>query len=437
MSSYAMIVKNKLDSIIEMMAENKQNFVMDGEKDFMRTRKLSFEKIVKMLLTMGSGSLNKELLEYFDYDLETPSSSAFIQQRKKLRPEAFHFLLNEFTHSFNDYKTYQGYRLVAIDGSDLITPHNPNDVDTYFQTSLDSIGYNMLHLNVLYDLCNKLYLDVRLQPGQKPNEHRALIDMVDCPILKDKVIVIADRGYEGYNIFAHIEQSGWKYIVRVKEAESSGILSGLKLPDTGEYDLQIHKVLTRKQTKEVKAHPDLYRVLHKTTAFDYLDSSDHLYYPMSFRVVRMKVDVDTYECIITNLSVEEFSPEKIKMLYHMRWGVETSFRELKHTIGLSHFHSKKVESIAQEVFARMVIYNFCEIITLHVVIQQKPRKHGYQVNFSMAMHICRQFYKTLDHVHPPNVEALIQKFLLPIRENRKYPRKIKTRSYVSFNYRVA
>ncbi|WP_434512823.1 transposase [Desulfitobacterium sp. AusDCA] len=78
-------------------------------------------------------------------------------------------------------------------------------MDTYFQTSADSKGYNLLHLNVLYDLCNKLYLDVRLQPGQKQSKHRALIDIVDYSLLEDKVIVIADRGYEGYNIFAHIE----------------------------------------------------------------------------------------------------------------------------------------------------------------------------------------------------------------------------------------
>lgn len=369
MSSYSMFVKNKLTSIIEIMAEKKEDFVKDSIKDFVRTRKLSFETVVKMLLSIGSGSLNKELIEYFNYDLEAASSSAFVQQQKKLLPEAFQFLLNEFTHSFNDYKTYEGYRLVAIDGSDLIAPHNPNDVDTYFQTSPDNKGYNLLHLNVLYDLCNKLYLDSRLQPGQKQSEHRALIDMVDHSLLEDKVIVIADRGYEGYNIFAHIEQNGWKYIVRVKEAESNGILSGLKLPDAGEYDLQVHKLLTRKQTNEVKIHPDIYRFLPKNTTFDYLDTSEQLYYPMSFRVVRVKIDVDTYQCIITNLSAEEFSSEKIKPLYHMQWGVETSFRELKYTIGLSNFHSKKVEFVAQEVFARMVIYNFCEIITLQVAIQ--------------------------------------------------------------------
>lgn len=85
----------------------------------------------------------------------------------------------------------------------------------------------------------------------------------------------------------------------------------------------------------------------------------------------------------------------------------------------------------------MVMYNFCGIITLHVVIQQKSRKHDYQVNFSMAMSICRRFFKTLDKAHPPDAEALIQKYILPIRQERTYPRKIKSRTFVSFNYRLA
>lgn len=36
-------------------------------------------------------------------------------------------------------------------------------------------------------------------------------------------ILIADRGYEVYNNMAHIEQKGWKYLIRVKNKQ--GILS--------------------------------------------------------------------------------------------------------------------------------------------------------------------------------------------------------------------
>ena len=63
-------------------------------------------------------------------------------------------------------------------------------------------------------------------------------------------------------------------------------------------------------------------------------------------------------------------------------GIETSFRELKYAIGLTNFHAKKVEYIVQEVYARMIMYNFCEMITLHVIINQTDKRHIYQVNFT-------------------------------------------------------
>jgi inorganic pyrophosphatase len=65
----------------------------------------------------------------------------------------------------------------------------------------------------MYDLCNRLYVDAVIQPGRRANEHKALINMVDRSHIKDKVIVIADRNYESYNDFAHIEQKGWNYVI--------------------------------------------------------------------------------------------------------------------------------------------------------------------------------------------------------------------------------
>ena len=44
---------------------------------------------------------------------------------------------------------------------------------------------------------------------------------------------------------------------------------------------------------------------------------------------------------------------------------EFAFRELKYTVGLLHFHAKKVENITQEIFARLIMYNFSELITSH------------------------------------------------------------------------
>ena len=119
----------------------------------------------------------------------------------------------------------------------------------------------------------------------------------------------------------------------------------------------------------------------------------------------------------------------------MRWGIETSFRELKYTVGLLHFHAKKVEYICQEVFARLIMYNFSELITSHVVISIVDSKYAYKANFSVAVHICRQFF--LGNVSPPDVEALIQRHVSPVRPGRSSPRNMSAKHAVSFMYRVA
>jgi hypothetical protein len=221
---------------------------------------------------------------------------------------------------------------------------------------------------------------------------------------------------------------------------SSGILSGLPLPSDEEFDVYIQRTLTRKQTKEVKAHPEIYRFIPYNSIFDFLDSHTNKFYPMSFRVVRFVLPNGSYETVVTNLDASDFPPDEIKLIYKMRWGIETSFRELKYTVGLTNFHAKKQESIIQEIYARIIMYNFAEMITAHVVISQGGRKHEYKVNFAVAVLICRHFLRSKDNEPPPDVEALIRKNTLPVRPIRpgwNSARHIRPKSAVSFVYRIA
>ena len=119
----------------------------------------------------------------------------------------------------------------------------------------------------------------------------------------------------------------------------------------------------------------------------------------------------------------------------MRWNLETSFRELKHTIGAVNFHSNKREYIEMEVWARLILYNFCSIITRHVVIGKKNRKHIYQVNYTVAYNACHYFLRLHNGEEPPNIESLIEQNILPIRPERKYARQHRFRVPVSFTYR--
>lgn len=436
--SFSDEVKATLWKLINEMSVDTEPFTVNPEKDFKRKKKWDFASIMKFIISMEGKSLKDELLKYFEYSVDHPSNASFNQRRAQIKSEAFEHLFHEFTNQYKgDKNLYHGYKLIACDGSDINIARNPDDTETYFQHSRRDKGFNQLHLNAMFDLISRTYTDAVIQPARLENENKAFCDMVDRYEGTKKTVFIVDRGYECYNNIAHVNEHGMYYVFRAKDVKSTGILSGLNLPNENEFDIAIKIQLTRKCTNEVLKHPEIYKCSHSKEFLDYIDLKERPFYPMEFRVLRFPITEDSYECIITNLPSSEFSVSDIKKIYGMRWGIETSFRELKYAIGMTCFHSKKVEYIKQEIWARMLLYNFCEVITTHVTIEKCVRKHVYQVNYTIAIHICRYFISKMAEKSPPDVEALISREILPVRFGRHNPRKVNSQKVVSFLYRAA
>lgn len=435
MSHYIENVTTSLENLISELSDNPSLFLKNPKTDYSRKRKINFKTCIGITMNSGGCTLSKELLDFFDFDVNTPTVSAYTQQRDKILPEAFEFLFHEFTEE-NLYiaKKYQGYQLLVCDGSSLSIAPNPNDPNTLWKKNQFNATGNYLHLNALYDVLNRVYLDVLIQTASEYQEYRACIQMMERSKL-DNVILIADRGYENYNIMAHAIKKGWKFLIRIKDVNSNGIASGLRLPKTATFDTEINLTLTRSQSKAKKYTG--YKFMPSIQTFDYLPVGSKDDYPISFRITRFKIAEDSYEIVVTNLDPFLFPPEKLKELYHLRWGIETSFRELKYAIGLTSFHAKKVDYIKQEIFARLILYNYCELITSYVVERTDRTSKKNQVNFTVAIYICREYLRRKRKLHPPDVIKLIEKHILPVRPGRRDPRKVKPQTAVSFLYRVA
>ena len=435
MSKYINKVTNSLTKLISEISENPSLFVKNPKTDFTRNRKINFKKFIGVTMNSGGGTMSKELLDYFDFDVNTPSVSAYTQQRSKVLPEAFEFLFQSFTKENLTYENnYKGYRLVACDGSNLTIATNSNDAETAYKSNQFGTITNHLHLNAFYDVLNRIYLDAVLQTASEYQEYRACINMMERSSL-NKAILIADRGYENYNVMAHAINKGWKFVVRIKDKNSNGIASGLNLPKTDIFDIDVSMTFTRQQTKMTKMAG--YKFMPTIQTFDYLPLKSKDTYTMSFRIARFAIADDSYEMLVTNLDRSEFSAKDLKEIYNLRWGIETSFRELKYAIGLTSFHARKVDYIKQEVFARLLLYNYCELITTHVVQQMQNKDKTKQVNFTIAIYICREYLRQKRNLSPPDVIKLIEKHILPVRPGRKDPRKVKPQASVSFLYRVA
>ena len=433
--SFPQKVKSTLWAVVDAMACNTSLFVKNPEKDFTRDRKLGFVQLIHFFLCMGSGCINHELLKYF-YFLpdEVPTASAFIRQRAKLLPETFHHILTQFNLRFPTKGLWGRYSLIAADGCEFNIARNPQDPSTFHPASGRSKkGFNSLHTISLYDLLSKRYLDVVIQPGRHKNEFAALCQLIDRYIYGGCPIFVADRGFASHNVFAHALEKGCFFAIRAKDVNTRRLLAADSLPQ--QIDKWVDVIFTRSNSKKKRLHPELapfYRYICKAVPFDFITDSCPEY-PMRLRVVRFQIAEGVYENIITNLPSDEFSLEQIKHIYHLRWGQETSFRDLKHTIGTANFHSKSPEYIGFEILCRMTLYNFCTIITMEVPIKKRTGKWEYQVNLSMAIKICFEFLS--DRMGPGSVNDLISRYILPIRPERTYARQLRFQAPASFAYR--
>lgn len=429
-------VKSQLWSDINEMSKDPGRFAKNPNVDFTRVRKLGFKDLMRFLITMQSGTTGHELLKYFDFSADVISNSGFIQQRHKLLPAAFRHLMISFNSHF-PFKLYRGkYQLIACDGCEFYIARNPDDPDTYHPNRENTRGHNMLHTTSLFDLINKRYLDCEIKPGRLKNEFRAICDFADRHPKGGNPVFIGDRGFSCYNFYAHAIENNIFFLIRAKDINTKRYLGLKTLPEF--LDTGVELILTRSQSKKNRMRSDLdaqYRFIPKDVGFDYIEHGSGDEYPLSLRIVRFEVAEGIYENLITNLPFDEVSANELKQWYNLRWGIETSFRHLKHTIGTDNFHSKIVANIELEIWARMILFNFCAIIAMHVVVCKKNAKYVYQVNFSMAMKICHHFIRLRERDPPPDVVGLIGSFTLPIRPGRSFYRRNRLRVPLSFCYR--
>ena len=100
-----------------------------------------------------------------------------------------------------------------------------------------------MHLNGFVDVISKAFLD----------------------------IVIADRGYESYDLLFHCELKNLNYVFRVKAPSSSkSLLSyyAAELPDDlEEFDVTMKRYFTDKATKVMKDQSDVYRYIKTRLIF--------------------------------------------------------------------------------------------------------------------------------------------------------------------------
>ena len=188
-----------------------------------------------------------------------------------------------------------------------------------------------------------------------------------------------------------MQESNWKYKIRIKDPGDYGIADGLQLSESAELDLSVNLSITRRKNKETRAlltNKNQYRYIPSKVRFDYLSTEFKRtdpteFFTLNFRIIRIEINENSYEMLVTNLSEEEFPKDELTKLYAMRWGIETSLRNLKYIVGMLGFYSRKSESVTQEIYASLIMHNMTQFIANCVSFLKERRNMNIPFVFQL------------------------------------------------------
>ena len=402
-----------------------------------RSQKLPPAALIRFLIAAEGGSLAKEL-----HRAKIDATPAAITQRRaQIPPEVFREVFTRFNASSvygRPQSGYKGYRVLAGDGTAINMARNPN-APSYVCNNSAPDGYNQLHLNPLFDLYERTFFDAVIQPTPQKDEPGALVQMLQRNTFDRKTIIVLDRGYESYNVIAHLMHTpNVDFVIRVKQNHSA-MREIARLPMV-ELDCDIGFTISTTQTNEDKRNRNIYLPVPKkskpgsTTRRARWDFPSP--YPMRFRIVRFQLETGSFETLATSLP-RSFTIDDLKEIYRSRWRVESCFRDTKYSVGLVNLHGKRDAFVEQEIYAAMIAFNFTSRIVNEVVIQQpKNGIYAYAVNFKMAVTLCKEFLND-PTMTGEQIMREISRHTIPLRPGRQDERKLRAKGFGWFTYRVA
>ncbi|WP_312159525.1 IS4 family transposase [Oscillibacter sp.] len=404
-------------------------------RNFSRKSSLTRETIIRLLVGAEGGSLDK-ILHTAGIKV---TASAVSQRRAQINPAVFRAAFTSFNSDCTDNASFHGYRVLSVDGTTVNLPRNPASPSFVCNDGIPK-GVNQLHATPLYDILSRTFTDIVIQPESKKNEIGALITMLQRNAFDRKTLIVADRGFESYNLTAHLlEKPNTDFLIRVKQSHSA-MREVAKLPMLElDCDILFSICTTQKKTDKENQNYVFLQVPKKskpgsTTRRGRWDFGN--YYPMRFRICRFQIDSGEFETVATSLP-RSFSLEDIKTLYHLRWGIETSFRDLKYTLGLVNLHGKSDSFAEQEIYSSLTAFNFASRVCREVVVRQPTEGiYAYKVNFKMAVALCKEYIRT-PKADSDKLMENIARYTVPIRPGRQDQRDLRVKGFPGFVYRVA
>lgn len=409
--------KKNLEILRQMLYNNlhsvefKERFRMK-EQDFTRHRKLDFSDLSLLVLEGRGTGIIRNVMTYLREarsPIDSYSAAAFCKARQKIKWEAFEKLFHDsgtVLYTSDDYKKLNGYRLLAIDGSDFNLPNTSEVLEEFGSESFSNGAQPQALASCLYDVLNRILIDAKVgrydaNERDLAERHLEYLDSFRTP----KDLIIMDRGYPSAKLISVLENKGYFYLFRVNKNNFFREVRDANLPD---------QVVIREEKDGTK---------------------------LKFRVINISLEDGCTETLITNLFSQSLTTAFFAKLYHYRWGIETRFDVLKNMLKVEDFSGNLPICIYQDIYATMYLANFMAIMEhdnedlLNGYNSMDGHRYQYNWNTAMCIYALKNSFIELvlttssrkrDRLYNRIRNEMSAQFS-PIREGRSYPRRKKHR----------
>lgn len=359
---------------------------------FSRRRKLSKKDLLLQMIGRHGKTQWAEVLDFCDHRNMTITDKGFFMARMKFNPEAVRIMADDFIAGIYDnyedsMKTWKGMLILAVDGSKVTVP-NTEENRQFFGSMTSSSTTNMpcqALVSSLHDTLNQLKLDIQVDRIDQSERYLALehFDWYSRNYSYPAVFVL-DRGYVSIRIMDRLIQLNQFFLIRAKSTDYVKYFEQVKIGESKTFDVTFDRVETNyyREDRHFRNH--------------LLSTSYKLRFAKT--VIAANEDgEDSVEYLITNLPEETASTEELKELYWKRWGVETSYNQMKNRMKLEEFSGYRTDLILQDIYADMWMYNYVGLKIIEAnekkaIEQKEDGEYTIKRNFNKTVGTLKMYF---------------------------------------------
>jgi hypothetical protein len=316
---------------------------------------------------------------------------------------------------------WKGRRVLLADGTTASGPDTPQNQAEYPQpkTQKPGLGFPLIRLVVVLGFATAALVDAALGPwsGKENGEMALLRQLLDSILAGD--VLVADRASCSYWLMAELLRRGADGAFRLHQSRHYDFSTGRRL---GHDD---HVVAWSRPARPDWMDKETYRAVPKV---------------IQIREIRFRVSRPGYRSrdilvATTLLDSKQYPKEDVAELYHHRWRVELSIRDIKQTLSMGVLRGKTPEMLRREIWAHLLAYNLARQVMAQAALQKGLSAR--QISFAGAKQTMDAFRVTLQEGVGELWRRLVQAMLTAIaghrvgqREGRCEPRQVKRRPKV-------